>query len=63
MIIINGKKIYFTSISSRAVALRVARTSVKTWVATHPTVPGFMLVRPVDAGRLEKAGGSIVVEW
>jgi hypothetical protein len=58
--LLNGKHIYGAIVSNRVTALRIAAESIKTWVVTHPSQPGFLLVRPVDFERIIKAGGAIV---
>jgi len=57
------KTIYYSLYSALETAERVAWESPKAWVATHPAVTGFMVVRPVDAARIEKDGGKIVPYW
>jgi len=57
---INGKKVYFAEFSTLALARSwAARGEKSSWVVRGDNNK-YWVVRPVDAGRLEKVGYAIV---
>jgi hypothetical protein len=59
---VNGKTVYAAEFSSREGALRWAYNygDNKELPVSHPAIKGFLVVRPVDADRIFKAGGALV---